>query len=541
MIISETRPRARQKRNVINVDNIARVPTVNESLRWDLPCIINLNARSLNTEKIDELQVIASNFNVSIICVTETWLKNYIADESVSINGFYCERRDRVNRRAGGVACYVKNDVLYSRIVELEDQSFEVLWLKIMPKKLPRAFSCIILACIYHPPGPNSAAMRDHVINGVDSVVRKHPNCGVLITGDFNQLNDTFLKTHYRYAQIVKVPTRGQSTLDKIWTNMSPVYDAPITLSELGSSDHNIVLLKPTHGQFLEKGSPVRVTIRCMSSDNRAKFSAMLSVVKWETMFRMRSREEQLTFYQTVIDQLMCRCFPNKVVTRHSADKPWVTDGFRALVRKRQRAHMCGDITQARLFRNKVNRAAVRLRKEFYQAKVTTLSESSTREWWRHMKSLMGYTSNNDVVMQGLANNLCEGNIEALANRLNEFVVSVSNNLPRLTDDLAVIDVQDEIPAEYVISVMMTENALQQIKVNKAVGPDNVPAWVLRDNASTLAAPLTALFNTSLRDGVIPALWKTAHVIPLPKKQPPQSIEKYIRPISLTPIVSKIF
>ena len=38
-------------------------------------------------------------------------------------------------------------------------------------------------------------------------------------------------------------------------------------------------------------------------------------------------------------DQLMCQCFPNKVVTRHSADKPWVTDGFRALVRKRQRAH----------------------------------------------------------------------------------------------------------------------------------------------------------------------------------------------------------
>ena len=110
------------------------------------------------------------------------------------------------------------------------------------------------------------------------------------------------------------------------------------------------------------------------------------------------------------------------------------------------------------------------------------------------MKSLMGYTSNNDVEMQGLANNLCECNIEALANRLNDCLVSVSYNLPRLTDDLAVFDVQDEIPAEYVISVMTTENALQQIKVNKAVGPDNVPARVLRDNASTLAAPLTALF-----------------------------------------------
>ena len=154
---------------------------------------------------------------------------------------------------------------------------------------------------------------------------------------------------------------------------------------------------------------------------------------------------------------------------------------------------MCGDLAQARLFRNKVNRAAVRLRKEFYQAKVTTLSESSTREWWRHMKSLMGTTSNNDTEMQGLANNLCEGNIEVFANRINEYLVSVRSNLPRLTNDLAVFDVQDEILAEYVIRVMTNENALQQIKVNKAVGPDNVPAWVLRDMQYT-CCPLNCTF-----------------------------------------------
>ena len=54
-------------------------------------------------------------------------------------------------------------------------------------------------------------------------------------------------------------------------------------------------------------------------------------------------------------------------------------------------------------------------------------------------------------------------------------------------DDLTVFDVQDEIPADYVIGVMMTVNALQQIKANKAVEPgqpDNVPTWVLGDNAS---------------------------------------------------------
>ena len=39
----------------------------------------------------------------------------------------------------------------------------------------------------------------------------------------------------------------------------------------------------------------------------------------------------------------------------------------------------------------------------------------------------------------------------------------------------------------------------------------------------------------------MPALWKTAHVIPLPKKTLHGRSKKDIRPISLTPIVSKIF
>ena len=60
---------------------------MNEIQRWDLPCIINLNARSLNTEKIDELQVIASNFNVSIICVTETWLKTILTMSMFLLTG----------------------------------------------------------------------------------------------------------------------------------------------------------------------------------------------------------------------------------------------------------------------------------------------------------------------------------------------------------------------------------------------------------------------------------------------------------------------
>ena len=73
---------------------------------------------------------------------------------------------------------------------------------------------------------------------------------------------DNFLKTHYRFVQIVNVGTRGNAVLDKIWTNMDKLYMSPITLSELGKSDHNMVLLKPGGSLPCSTGSVMRVTTR---------------------------------------------------------------------------------------------------------------------------------------------------------------------------------------------------------------------------------------------------------------------------------------
>ena len=124
---------------------------------------------------------------------------------------------------------------------------------------------------------------------------------------------------------------------------------------------------------------------------------------------------------------------------------------------------------------------------------------------------------------------------------MNDFFVFVSDHLPRLNKSHKVFDVNEELPDQYVISVCTTFKALESVKANKATGPDNIPAWVLRNYANVLAPPLTAIFNNSLREGVLPMECKMANVIPLPKTSPPVSIEKDIRPISLTPIAAKVF
>ena len=48
---------------------------------------------------------------------------------------------------------------------------------------------------------------------------------------------------------------------------------------------------------------------------------------------------------------------------------------------------------------------------------------------------------------------------------------------------------------------------------------------MLKEHADCLAAPLASIFNCSLREGVLPNVWKSANIIPLPKTKPLMSVK----------------
>ena len=52
--------------------------------------------------------------------------------------------------------------------------------------------------------------------------------------------------------------------------------------------------------------------------------------------------------------------------------------------------------------------------------------------------------------------------------------------------------------------------------------------------------PVCALINSSFREGYVPPLWKAADVCPVPKVPQPRRVDKDLRPISLTPVLSKL-
>ena len=154
---------------------------------------------------------------------------------------------------------------------------------------------------------------------------------------------------------------------------MNMVYSKPVTVAELRTSDHNMVLLKPSSKMTLDAGNMTRMSVKGMVAKERAAFELALSLIKWEPLYRLDSFNEQYVYYQTVIDKLIEICFPSKVVTRHTGDKQCITDGYRVLIRKRQRAHMRGDMVEARHLRNQVNRATAKLRFEFYHTRIEAM------------------------------------------------------------------------------------------------------------------------------------------------------------------------
>ena len=113
-----------------------------------------------------------------------------------------------------------------------------------------------------------------------------------------------------------------------------------------------MILLQPMVHTRHDTGSVTRVTIKSMGVNEKAIFSKALSSVRWEPLFLLHTCEEKYNYYKDVVISLMDKCFTNKVVTRHTTDKPWVTDYFRCLIRKRQRAFMSGDQCEYKALRN---------------------------------------------------------------------------------------------------------------------------------------------------------------------------------------------
>lgn len=199
-----------------------------EKKGYDLPSFYLANARSLE-KKFDELTAQLLSTRMDIAVITESWFNDRIDDSVLTIPGYVLQRRDRPTRR-GGACTFVSSSIPFKRKSDLESPDHECMWLWLRPPRLPRPFSGIIVGAMYFPDAPADAqrARASYIIECIDSVKSVHPDCGVVLLGDFNTLDVTNILTNYTLKQLVREPTRGNSILDLVISNLASYYTKPV-------------------------------------------------------------------------------------------------------------------------------------------------------------------------------------------------------------------------------------------------------------------------------------------------------------------------
>ena len=123
------------------------------------------------------------------------------------------------------------------------------------------------------------------------------------------------------------------------------------------------------------------------------------------------------------------------------------------------------------------------------------------------------------------------------AEAFNEYFKSVFT-----VENLSYIPDKGTSPYPFVPKINITLqgviNLLSSCDPHKLPGPDNLHATFSKQVSTEIASMLTHLFQQSLRDNSIAAIWKRAYVTPIHKKSNRSDPKNYC-PVSLTSLICK--
>ena len=178
-------------------------------------------------------------------------------------------------------------------------------------------------------------------------------------------------------------------------------------------------------------------------------------------------------------------------------------------------------------------------RGRYYESKVQQLKGENPRRWWDEVKRLSGAkTKGGDLISQINIDHFSDLSKPEQANAINAAFLEPLDQY-RLQEPLTRFPLEEE-PEFLIVTEERVLKVLSKLHARKASGPDNVPNWLLKEYADLLAFPITQILNASYLEQRLPSIWKMADVPPLPKKKPVLELNKDLRPVSLTPCVSKV-
>nr|VZI16801.1 unnamed protein product [Spirometra erinaceieuropaei] len=304
------------------------------------------NAQSV-LSKLDELRILTHDLHPDVISITETCLSEQIDDRELMLPGFQLFRKDRQNRRGGGIVTFVKNGLYVSEKTAQLTCSTEALWLTI---RAPGYQSLDILT-VYRPPrnDPDADAQLLEELR----LFSTRPT--TLILGDFNAphinwssasadcseaaFDQQLLRTsdNLLLTQHVMFPTRvreGQqmNCLDLVFTKYSDNIDVVNCLPPLSQSDHVVLMWEYTLFSLPAQPLDTRPNIW------RGDFEQMrreLSPIDWASTLSGDVEEDWCQFKELVHNLISNHC---PIMRRRLTNRPrWLTPSLKKEVNKKRK------------------------------------------------------------------------------------------------------------------------------------------------------------------------------------------------------------
>ena len=365
--------------------------------------------------------------------------------------------------------------------------------------------------------------MLEYLTNCLSTLEANYASSGVILLGDLNQLNTSRLPSNFGLKQTVNFGTRGANTLDKVLTNLQHFYDPPQKRPGFGLSDHFSVEVKPKQRSNASR-TKQKITSRDMRPTNRLAMQTYLEQVNVAEMIKTASPcVDKTSLLQLTIKTGLDAIMPERTKYIQNSGPRWTNPSLKRLIAKRQAALHNGDTTNFRRLRNKVNRERKVCRANFYKRKVESLKNCSPSVSWKEIKKL-GSMSNPYAQDRNILNSLhhLEGTTEMSpgerANHINRTFLSPMEKFEPLSDNPG-FQMRSSEDSVVLMTEMSAFKKLVSLNPSKAHGSDEIPGWLLKENADLLTIPICDIINCSYQEGRLPSAWKEANVIPVPKQR----------------------
>lgn len=484
--------------------------------------------------------------SLDVICVTEHWMTEAEIG-TLSMDGYntlgFSARKEYIG---GGTLIFVRDNlnanVKHFKVDCNVEKCIEYSCVFVSD------FNLCVLAVYRSPSGHFDTFLSslDHLLNNLGT------SKSLVLAGDFNVHFGTnkpdALKlcgtlAGFGMQQTIRVPTRQNVCLDNVFVSAGMNFSNPEVIN-LDISDHLGQIVTISNDFNKNISSQTKNKFRPITQRGLFSFYNVLSNKSWNFVDDKNiDANIKCELFMGVLNGAYVECFPEKWCNvRSEGGIAWFGEELRAM---REHLRLLGEISSQynsvvnhdcyKKYKNEYKRA---LRNAKIAANDSRINSSTNpiKCMWQIINKHRGNTKTKNVESNNLDSDDFNNYFLSIA---NEIVQGMPESDTDPLENLNNIDV----PITFAFSEM-TFNQIRDI-INKLKNKNSKDIYghnvkIIKSVLDLILVPLTKIINFCIKENTFPKCLKRALVVPLFKKGNMDMTENY-RPISLLPIISKIF